>query len=145
MKVEALAHVVLTVRSLEKSVPFYRDVLGLRLVARYRDAMAFFSAGRSHHDIALLEISDAPQPQPRSIGLYHVALKVGDSLDELRAFKAHLEAHGVAIRGMSDHRVSQSLYIADPDGIEIEIMVDADPQIWRDNPAAVATVEPLNL
>ena len=63
--------------------------------------------------------------------LAHAVLTVR-SLDELRAFKAHLEAHGVAIRGMSDHRVSQSLYIA-------------DPQIWRDNPAAVAAVEPLNL
>ena len=145
MKVEALAHVVLKVRSLEKSVPFYRDVLGLKLVARYRGTMAFFSAGQNHHDIALLEVGDAPQPLPSGIGLYHVAFKIGNSLDELRAFKAHLENHGVAILGMSDHRVSQSLYIADPDGIEIEILVDADPKIWQENPAAVATVEPLKL
>lgn len=145
MKVEALAHVVLKVRSLEKSIPFYRDALGLKLVARYRGAMAFFSAGSNHHDIALLEVGDASPPQPHSTGLYHVAFKVGNSLDELRAFKAHLEQHGVAILGMSDHRVSQSLYIADPDGIEIEILVDADPKIWRENPAAVATVEPLKL
>ena len=145
MKVEALAHVVLKVRSLEKSIPFYRDVLGLKLVARHKNAMAFFSAGENHHDIALLEIADAPLPQPRSVGLYHVAFKVGNSLDELRAFKAHLENHGVPIAGMSDHRVSQSLYIADPDGIEIEILVDADPKIWQENPAAVATVEPLKL
>jgi catechol-2,3-dioxygenase len=48
-----------------------------------------------------------------------------------------------AARLMLVHR--PHLFIADPDGIEIEIMVDADPQIWRDNPAAVATVELLNL
>ena len=146
MKVEAVAHVVLKVRSLEKSIPFYRDVLGLKLVARYRGAMAFFSAGHNHHDIALLEIGGgAVTPQSDSVGLYHVAFKVGNSLDELRAFKMHLERHGVAILGMSDHRVSQSLYITDPDGIEIEIMVDADPEIWRENPGAVATVNPLKL
>ncbi len=56
MKVEALSHIVLKVRSLETSIPFYRDVLGLKLVARYRGAMAFFSAGSNHHDIALLEV-----------------------------------------------------------------------------------------
>jgi catechol 2,3-dioxygenase len=145
MKVESLAHVVLKVRRLEKSIPFYRDVLGLKLVARYRGAMAFFSAGSNHHDIALLEVADASQPPSRSIGLYHVAFKIGNSLDELRAFKTHLEKHGVAILGMSDHRVSQSLYITDPDGIEIEILVDADPKIWQENPAAVATVGPLTL
>ncbi|MBX9811426.1 MAG: VOC family protein [Burkholderiales bacterium] len=145
MKVQSLGHVVLKVRSLEQSVPFYRDVLGLKEVARYRDVMAFFSAGDNHHDIGLMEVGDAAAPNPHSVGLYHVALKVGNSRDELRAFKAHLEHHGIAILGMADHRVSQSLYITDPDGIEIEIYVDADPEIWRNDPAAVATVRPLTL
>jgi len=39
--------------------------------------------------------------------------------------------------------VSQSLYIRDPDGIEIELYVDANPEIWKNDPAAVATIEPL--
>ena len=68
---------------------------------------------------------------------------MGDSLDELRECKSHLEQHGIPILGMSDHGVSQSLYLKDPDGIEIELYVDADPAVWRDNPAAVATVKPL--
>ena len=84
-------------------------------------------------------------PTPSAVGLYHLAFKVGDSLDELRAVKAELEASGVAILGMSDHRVSQSLYILDPDGIELELYVDADPALWRDDPAAVAYIGPLNL
>ena len=117
---------VLKVRSLERSIPFYRDVLGLKLVARHRGVMAFFSAGSNHHDVALLEVGDQPAPSPDGVGLYHVAFKVGDSLEALRAFKTHLESHGVRIDGMSDHRVSQSLYLADPDGIEIEILVDAE-------------------
>jgi len=145
MRVHSLGHVVLRVRSLEKSVPFYRDVLGLKEVARYRGAMAFFSAGENHHDIGLLEIGESQGPDPHSVGLYHVALKVGNSIEELRACKADLERHGVTVLGMSDHRVSQSLYLEDPDGIEIELFVDADPSIWKNDPTAVATVRPLLL
>jgi catechol 2,3-dioxygenase len=146
MPIKSLGHVVLKVRSLDLSVPFYRDVLGLREVARYGGRMVFFSLGSNHHDLALAEVGpQAPLPNPAGVGLYHVAFKVGDSLQELRDFKAHLERHGVAILGMSDHRVSQSLYIRDPDGIEIELYVDAEPALWRDNPQAVATVEPLDL
>lgn len=146
MKIHALGHVVLKVRDLERSVTFYRDVLGMKEVARYRDAMAFFSLGDNHHDLGLMQLgAQAPEADPGSIGLYHVAFKVGDSLDELRSCKAHLESHGVGIDGMSDHRVSQSLYIHDPDGIEIELYVDADRALWRDDPGAVLTTKRLEL
>jgi catechol-2,3-dioxygenase len=66
-------------------------------------------------------------------------------MNDLRAWKARLEAAGVSILGASDHKVSQSLYVADPDGIEIELYVDADPVLWRDDPQAVAHVGPLRL
>lgn len=146
MQIKSLGHVVLKVRNLERSAAFYRDALGMQEVMRYRDTMMFFTLGRNHHDLALLQIgTQAEQPGPQSLGLYHVAFKVGDSLDELRECKAHLERHGIQILGSSDHGVSQSLYIADPDGIEIELYVDADPALWRDNPAAVMTTRPLNL
>ncbi|MDP2694475.1 MAG: VOC family protein [Gallionella sp.] len=146
MQIKALGHVVLKVRNLERSVAFYRDLLGMKEVARHRDAMVFFSLGQSHHDLGLLQLgAQAELPGPHSLGLYHVAFKVGDSLDELRECKAHLERHGVAILGSSDHGVSQSLYIEDPDGIEIELYVDADPALWRDNLAAVMTTKPLKL
>lgn len=142
----ALGHVVLKVRRLEVSVPFYRDVLGLREVGRYGDRMVFFSFGKNHHDLALMELGEsAAAPSRFAVGLYHVAFKVGDSLDALRAFKSRLESHGVSIYGMSDHKVSQSIYFADPDGIEIEAFVDADPEIWRNAPEAVATILPLEL
>ena len=146
MQIKALGHVVLKVRDLERSIAFYRDILGMKEVARYHGAMVFFSFGSNHHDLGLLQLGEqAIQPDPSSIGLYHAAFKVGDSLDELRECKSHLERHGVPILGMSDHGVSQSLYLKDPDGIEIELYVDADPALWRDNPAAVATVKPLRL
>ncbi len=147
--IERVGHVVLKVRSLERSVPFYRDVLGLREVARLTGRMGrmvFFSAtGENHHDLALLEVGpDAPRADHGAVGLFHVALKIGDSLEELRAAKAVLEARGVTMR-LADHRVSQSIYLNDPDGNGLELYVDADPAIWRADPAAVATVKPLAL
>ena len=146
MHIHALGHVVLKVRNLEHSIQFYRDILGMKEVARYRGAMVFFSFGSNHHDLALLQLGDqASHPAETDIGLYHVAFKVGDSLDELRACKAHLEQHGIAILGTSDHNVSQSIYIQDPDRIDIELYVDADPALWKDNPEAVAVVRPLRL
>ncbi len=146
VRVQKLGHAVLKVRSLEVSVPFYRDILGLSEVARHGGKMVFFSCGDNHHDLALLEVGpQAAQPVEREVGLYHLAFKVGDSLDALRAFRAHLQSHQVDIIGQSDHRVSQSLYIQDPDGIMIETYVDADPALWRDNPAAVAHVSGLAL
>lgn len=146
MRVQKLGHAVLKVRSLAVSVPFYRDVLGLTEVARYGTQMAFFSCGENHHDLALLEVgAQAAAPMDGQVGLYHLAFKVGDTLDELRAFRDHLAAHGVALTGQADHRVSQALYCHDPDGIMIEVYVDADPALWRDDPGAVAHVGTLKL
>lgn len=141
-----LGHAVLQVRSLAVSVPFYRDVLGLTEVARYADRMAFFSCGENHHDLGLLELGpEAAPPNPRAAGLYHLAFRIGRSLDELRAFRDHLAALGVPLAGQSDHKVSQSLYFHDPDGLMIEVYVDAPTDIWRDDPAAVAHIGALDL
>ncbi|MBI4635909.1 MAG: VOC family protein [Candidatus Rokubacteria bacterium] len=146
MKVRGVGHVVLKVRDLERAARFYREVLGLEEVARMADRMVFFSAGANHHDLALLAVGEgAPMPDRASVGLYHVALKIGDDLETLRAAKAHLETHGVRIQGISNHRVSQSIYFSDPDGNGLEVFVDADPGVWRTDPTSVATVEPLQL
>lgn len=146
MKIQGVGHVVLTVRDLERAARFYRDILGLKEVGRLADRMVFFSAGTNHHDLAVLHVGpDAPEAPRGGVGLYHVALKIGNSLEELRAAKAHLEAHGVPILSVSDHQVSQSIYLEDPDGNGLELFVDADPRVWQENPAAVATVRPLAL
>ncbi len=146
VRVKKLGHAVLKVRSLQASVPFYRDVLGLNEVARHGSQMVFFSCGENHHDLALLEVgAQASAPASEQVGLYHLAFKVGDSLDELRACRDQLAAHGVALAGQSDHRVSQSLYCHDPDGIMIELYVDADPAVWLDDPGAVAHIGALEL
>jgi len=148
MKAHYLGHVVFYVQDLEQSLSFYRDLLGFQEVGRiFNGAAAALTSGRTHHELLLIQVGDAPGlPQGRRRGLYHIGIKVGDSLDELRAGKKELEDAGVAIDGMSDHTVSQSLYLRDPDGNEVELYVDADESVWKNNPAAVlAPIKSLHL
>jgi catechol-2,3-dioxygenase len=85
-------------------------------------------------------------PAGRRLGLYHFGLKVGDSDDELREALASLRAHGVPVLGASDHTVTHSLYIADPDGNEIELYIDVPGVDWRNDPSLLMSpVKPLKL
>jgi catechol 2,3-dioxygenase len=148
MRAHYLGHVVFYVRDLQRSLAFYRDLLGFKEVGQiFNGAGAALTSGRTHHELLLIQVGDAPgPPSGRRCGLYHIGIKVGDSLDELRAAKKELEAAGIAIDGMSDHTVSQSLYLRDPDGNEVEIYVDADESIWKNDPAAVVSpIKPLRL
>lgn len=107
----------------------------IRALGHGRDHMAFFTVrgSRNHHDLALMAVGpDAPAGHPGAVGLAHVAFKVGDRLDELRGMRDRFERRGVPIIGTSDHRVSQSLYFA-------------DPAIWREDPTTVATIRSLRL
>ena len=148
MRAHYLGHVVFYVKDLERSLSFYRDLLGFKEVGRiFNGAAAALSSGRTHHELLLIQVGDAPGPtQGHRRGLYHIGIKVGDSLDELRAAKKELEQAAVTIDGMSDHTVSQSLYLRDPDGNEIELYVDADESVWKNDPAAVVSpIKPLVL
>lgn len=147
MRIHGIGHVVLKVRDLKRSVPFYKDVLGLKEVAQFPERrMVFFIIDDNHHDIALVETDtaapDAPESSP---GLAHLALKVGDSLDELREAKKWLAEHDVSVEWEADHSVSQSLYFRDPDGNQLEVFVDNVEQPWRQDPQLVATAVPLSL
>ncbi len=85
-------------------------------------------------------------PAGRRLGLYHFGLKVGDSDDDLREALASLQAHGVPVLGASDHTVTHSLYIADPDGNEIELYIDVPGVDWRTDPSLLMSpVKRLNL
>lgn len=148
MKAHYLGHVVFYVRDLERSLAFYRDLLGFKEVGRiFNGAAAALTSGRTHHELLLIQVGDAPgPPSGRHRGLYHIGIKVGDSLEELRQAKRDLERAGIPIDGMSDHTVSQSLYLKDPDGNEVEIYVGADESVWKNDPASVVSpIKPLQL
>ena len=147
--VKGVGHVVLKVREIEPALRFYRDVLGLAEVARAdfgSGPMVFLSTGEHHHDIALVEVGpDARRPARGDVGLAHVALKIGDDLADLRAARDQLAAAGVEIGWIADHVVSQSIYVSDPDGNNVELYVDADESSWRADPTVVATAVGLEL
>jgi catechol 2,3-dioxygenase len=155
MEVRELGHLVLYVSDLDRSVRFYRDVLGWRpILDAGDDPLSFraagFSApnGRTHHELLLIEVGPnaAPMPPGRRLGMYHFGLKVGDSDDDLREALATLHEHGVPVLGASDHTVTHSLYIADPDGNEIELYIDVPGVDWRSNPELIASpIRPLSL
>ena len=155
MEVHELGHLVLYVRDLSRSVHFYRDVLGWRPILGGGDEpmpfpAAAFSApsDRTHHELLLIEVGPdaAAVPPGRRVGLYHFGLKVGDSDDELREALATLRANDVTVLGASDHTVTHSLYIADPDGNEIELYIDVPGVDWRADPTLIAApIKPLHL
>jgi catechol 2,3-dioxygenase len=130
-----LGHVVFYVRNLEQSLSFYRDVVGLELVGRIFDGRAaMLTGGATHHELLLIEVGNAPGPLAgRRIGLYHVGWKIGESLEELRQARDRILEKGHAIDGLSDHTVSQSIYLRDPDGNEIELFVDDPRADWKNS------------
>lgn len=146
-----LGHVVLYVRDLDTSRAFYGDVLGWPVAAEVDVGGAravAFSAGRTHHELLLIEVgpSAAPLPPGRRVGMYHFGVKVGDSDDDLRAALGRLQDRGVTVVGASDHTITHSLYLEDPDGNEVELYVDVPGVDWHSNPAAiVAPIRPLHL
>ena len=139
MKVHELGHIVFYVRDIEKSRHFYADVLGWKQITSPGDPVAAFSSGRTHHELLLIPVGDeaTPIPRGRRLGMYHFGLKVGTTDDELRDAKQRLLDADVKIVGASDHGVTHSLYIEDPDGNEIELYIDVQPETWHDDPTAI--------
>jgi catechol-2,3-dioxygenase len=119
-----LNHAVLFVADLERSLAFYTDVFGMEVIAQEpRANAAFLRLPRSgnHHDLGLFGVGTAGGPKrPGAIGLYHLAWQV-DTIDELAAARATLVEAG-ALVGESSHGATKSLYGADPDGNEFEVM-----------------------
>ena len=140
-----IGHVVLKVRDLDRSLAFYRDLLGFKVVSELSNVMIFLAAdGQNHHDLALLRVGQqAASAVPTAVGLYHVAIQLAD-------WEAVVSAHAVLterglLRGAVDHGVSRSLYTADPDGNEIELFCDAPREEWEGRVAEAMTVRPLDI
>jgi catechol 2,3-dioxygenase-like lactoylglutathione lyase family enzyme len=134
MAITRLNHAVLYVRSLDRSVAFYRDVLGFHLIPGMPKGLtgaAFLQAPDStnDHDLGLFEVgadAGASLAGAGAVGLYHLAWEV-DTLAELERLAGVLADHD-ALTGASDHGATKSLYGRDPDGLEFEIawIVPAD-------------------
>jgi catechol 2,3-dioxygenase len=139
MEIKELGHIVLYVRDLERSRHFYRNVLGWKEIAGIEHQMAMYSSGRTHHELLLIEVGPnaAPIPSGRRVGMYHFGLKIGTTDEELREALETLQDAGANVAGSADHTVTHSLYITDPDGNEIELYIDVQPEVWREDPQAV--------
>jgi catechol-2,3-dioxygenase len=127
MPITRLNHAVLYVADLERSVRFYTEVLGFRVIPvtpRGIRGAAFLQAPGSinDHDLGLFEIGSQAGPSAAgrtTVGLYHLAWEV-DTLAELERLSGVLGDAG-ALTGASDHGTTKSLYGADPDGLEFEV------------------------
>jgi catechol 2,3-dioxygenase len=142
MEVKELGHIVLYVRDLERSRRFYGEILGWKEVARLGGQGAVFSSGRTHHELLLLEVGPEATPIPPAprVGMYHFGLKVGETDEELREALDRLTEAGAKVSGAADHTVTHSLYIEDPDGNEIELYIDVQPERWREDPQAIVAL-----
>jgi catechol 2,3-dioxygenase len=140
-----IGHVVLKVRDLDRSLGFYRDLLGFRVAGEMSNVMIFLTAtGENHHDLGLLRVGDqAASPLSTTVGLYHVAVQLAD-WDAVKHAHALLSERGL-LRGTADHGVTRSLYTVDPDGNEIELYCDAPRAEWEGRVDEVMTVRPLTL
>lgn len=127
-----LNHAVLFVADLDRAVRFYTGTFGMDVIAREpRASAAFLRLPRSgnHHDLGLFGVGTAGGPRRRgSVGLYHLAWQV-DTIDELVQARSALVEAG-ALTGESSHGATKSLYGADPDGNEFEIMWMLPRQDW---------------
>jgi catechol 2,3-dioxygenase len=130
-----IGHVHLKVADLERSLRFYRDVLGFEVTQGYGEDAAFISAGGYHHHIGLntWESKGGPPPAPGTTGLFHLAILYPTRAALADALRRLINAH-IRLTGASDHGVSEALYLNDPDGNGVELYWDRPEANWPRNP-----------
>jgi len=131
--VAKLNHAVLYVRDAQVAADFYTRLFGFEVVDNLGGRAVFMRAGGgdNHHDLGLFSVGpNAPRAPRGSTGLYHLAWEV-PTIEDLATAAQELSAAG-ALGGASDHGVSKSLYGADPDGNEFEIMWRVPREAWVD-------------
>lgn len=130
-----IGHVHLKVADLERALIFYSEVLGLEVTQRLGDSAAFLSAGGYHHHIALntWESLGGSPPPSGTTGLYHTAIVYPTRAALAGALHRVLRAH-IPLEGASDHGVSQSVYLRDPDDNGVELYWDKPKDQWPRTP-----------
>lgn len=141
-----IGHVHLKVSDLERSIQFYRDVLGMTLTQRFGSQAAFMSWGGYHHHLGLntWQSKGGSPPARGTTGLFHFAVLFSDRASWLMAVERITDL-GIHIEGAADHGVSESVYLQDPDGNGIELYWDRPMEEWpRDSSGNIKMVtEPL--
>ena len=144
-KALALGSVKLQVSNIEKSIAYYERVLGFSVI--YREATVAH-LGAPGSDTMLVELREKsgvrPVPQRGLLGLYHYAILL-PTRASLGQFLAHIRSLGVRA-GMSDHLVSEAIYLNDPDGLGIEVYADRPRDSWQVDGSAIAmATDPINV
>lgn len=126
-----IGHIHLKVADLERSLKFYRDLLGFEIQQYYDDSAVFISAGGYHHHIGLNTWhSKNAGPAPiNTAGLYHTAILYPTRKDLANALKRLIEAK-YPLTGASDHGVSEAIYLNDPDNNGVELYWDKPKEQW---------------
>ncbi|WP_203247435.1 VOC family protein [Sporosarcina beigongshangi] len=132
----------LNVLDLERSVQFYKEVIGFKVLEEAADKVVLTADGKT--PLLIVEQPEHVTPkEAHKAGLYHFALLLPKRAD-LGAIIKHFIEHQVRI-GASDHLVSEALYLSDPDGNGIEIYIDRDPAVWSWDAGKVAmSTDPLD-
>ncbi len=146
MQIQELGHVVLYVTDLTRMADFYEHTLGFHQISR-EWPVALFSGGRTHHELLLIEVGGQAKAAERAYeirpGLYHIGFKIGDGPEAAKGVYTELKEKGVKIIGMTDHSVTHSIYILDPDGNELELYADVSDNWKKDPKAVLAAPKPL--
>jgi catechol 2,3-dioxygenase len=126
-----IGHIHLKVSDIDRSIRFYRDVLGFQLTTMYGNQAAFLSAGGYHHHIGLntWHSEGAPPAPQNTAGLYHAAILYPTRKDLALALRRLLDAR-YPLTGASDHGVSEAIYLHDPDGNGLELYWDKPQEAW---------------
>ena len=125
-----LGRVRLQVADLDRSLAFYEKVLGMRVIRRTADSVGLGPYREDREIVYLRQLATArPVPRRGLLGLYHFAILLPDRAS-LGRFVAHLAEIGERA-GMSDHFVSEAVYLTDPDGLGIEVYADRPRDAWR--------------
>jgi catechol 2,3-dioxygenase len=124
-----IGRVVLQVAELERSLAYYQSVVGLRVITRENERAVLGAHGDDRPLVELRQHANArPVPRRGRLGLFHFAILLPERA-ALGRFLAHLEEIG-AYAGMSDHFVSEAIYLTDPDGLGIEVYADRPRSAW---------------
>jgi catechol 2,3-dioxygenase len=148
---DAINHLVLNVSDLDRSHQFWSEIIGFKEVVsipnpetgKPRARFYLGRAGTGHHDLALFQIANPEQRETAKewsmaaaqLGVNHVAIKYQDREAWLKQL-AFMQSKGVPFHVRTEHGMTHSVYVSDPDGYGIEVLYEVPREAWEENPGA---------